>query len=168
MSEQVIVTCVYGRDCCLGALKLCLAELDDGAQSELVSGLREGQSSCGLCSELICDTDAPKCGCGVECSYTDIAGDAVRKLLRLLLSSMLTQPCFLSLGGDTKSGEDRKRQVNAAGRIPIGHENSIRTYWRDSADRQSGDCGQILQLLRPGNSLICLSAQAGSLEVRPL
>src|SRR6202522_3906649 len=94
-SQQIIIAGIHGGNRSLCALKLSLAEFDDGAEAQLVTRLCEGECLSGLLPKLIGNCNAPKCGLCVQDGDAHVAGNGVGEVLRLLLGGLLTQPRLL-------------------------------------------------------------------------
>ena len=62
--QQIMVGSIDRSDCSLCALKLGLAEFNDGAKTQVVAG--SSQSLCGLIARLFSHADAAECNLRVQ------------------------------------------------------------------------------------------------------
>ena len=92
--QAVLVSSLSAPDLRLRLLQLRLAELHDGGQAQLVTGLGKVKGKVGLLQKLLADIEALVSGAGVEPASADVAGNAVLEVAQLLLGSLSPQLGF--------------------------------------------------------------------------
>src|SRR5664279_2945197 len=103
----------------LSLLKLRLTELDDRAEAELITCLREFERRVGLLQQFTGYCYALQRCVRVEPCSPDIANYLVTEITRPLVSGLHLQPSFGGLGGEAKSVEDGNAHVHTHRSVPI-------------------------------------------------
>ncbi len=158
--------CFLDLSLCL--LKLGLTQFYDGAKPELISGLRQIESSVRFVEQLSGYTHSLLRGHGAEPSSPYVADDAIGQLPALLIGRLCPEVCLRCLGMKLESIEDGNTQVEARGSIPILSEVGGRAARRNSDYSKGSDRGQQLFVLCVAESHIRIVIQPEGLQVGPL
>src|SRR5579885_3235487 len=114
-----------------GQIQLRLAELDDGAEAEIVAALRELERHLGLIQQLVGQAEPLIAIQGVEVGDLNIADHAVLEILDALLGAALTQFRL--------SAPRLKEAAIEDGDVYVGPDSAVLILQRRDAHRNQAD-----------------------------
>src|ERR1700741_4727272 len=103
---------------CLCLLQLCLAQLNDGTQTNFVSRLREIEGEIALVDKLLSYIDPVERSNRVQPTGTNLVSDAVLEVTQLLLRGLRPQRSMFRSCRIEESVENRDVNVNPGGAVP--------------------------------------------------
>ena len=144
MRQAILIFSIRIGDIGLGFLKFGLAEFDDGAEAEIVAGLRQVEGQSGLLAQLLSDGKALVGACRVLPGSTDVACNVIAKAGKFLTSGLNLEIGGLGARVEEKAVENRDVDIHADGAIPIGDMVVANRSFADNAERGDGRTPQVM------------------------
>lgn len=142
---QAILVCGIGvGDVSLGLLEFGLAKFDDGAETEVVAGLREVEGQARLFAKLLCDGEALIGAGGVLPGSTDVARDVVAKAGEFLAIYFGLKIGGLGARVEKKTIENGDIDIQADGAIPITDVVVANGSYADDAEGVDGGTPKVM------------------------
>src|ERR1700730_10688647 len=110
-------------------LKLCLAQLDNRTEAEIVTSLCQLQREVRLLQQLICNRHTLKRRVRGQPRGVDVSHNPRTQVADALLRSALSQRCFLRVGAVPEAVEDGDLNTKSDGAIPVLRKVLLVAHW---------------------------------------
>ena len=127
-----------------GFLEFSLTEFDDGAEAEVVAGLREVETEAGLFAELLGDGEAFEGAVSVLPGIANVASNVVAKVGKLLAIEFGLKIGGFGAGAVERAVENGDVDIHADGAVPVGDVIIANGSFTDDAESVDGGAPEVM------------------------